>query len=217
MNTQSEQIGELFGALAKAQGLIAGAAKDSANPFFKSKYADLASIWNACRDALSQNGLAVVQTIIVAEDGESYLSTTLGHSSGQWMRSFLSVKVKDGARNELQELGACLTYLRRYALAAIVGVAPDEDDDGNSGDNYQAKQKKQPQTEPQVALPDLTHGEVMEFVNEICPDCPDKLKTYIDEIVQKSNWDYRKTVDTFKKQKESCAKKFDAWLLENNK
>jgi len=61
MSEQSEQINELATALAKAQGKITGALKDSANPFYKSRYADLASVWDACRAALSENGLAVVQ------------------------------------------------------------------------------------------------------------------------------------------------------------
>jgi hypothetical protein len=141
---QSEQINELVGALSKAQGEMSAAAKDSNNPFFNSKYADLSSVWNACRDALSLHGLAVVQTMQTSESGAMTLVTTLGHSSGQWMRSILpiTIKVVEGEVdkhgkprkvNELQLLGSALTYLRRYALAAIVGVAPDEDDDGNEG------------------------------------------------------------------------------------
>jgi hypothetical protein len=214
-NTQTETIGELFGALAKAQGLIAGAAKDSNNPFFKSRYADLASIWNACRDALSQNGLAVIQTIINDEDGETYLSTTLGHSSGQWIRSFLSVKVKEGARNELQELGSALTYLRRYSLAAIVGVAPDEDDDGNTGTNYQAKQKKQQPQPDQVILPELTTDEVVAYIHTSCPDSPDQFQKFFDKIKEENKWTNRKTVETFTQHKVHTAKSFEAYLGES--
>lgn len=121
---QSENINELAAALAKAQGQITGALKDSSNPFFKSKYADLASCWDACRKPLSENGLAVIQS--TAEmDGHLYVVTTLAHASGQWMRGWLPVKTKDDSP---QGQGSGLTYARRYALAAIVGLAQIDDD-----------------------------------------------------------------------------------------
>ena len=123
----SENLNELAAALAKAQGEITGALKDSANPFFKSKYADLASCWDACRAALSKNGLAVIQCPTTEATG-TYLVTTLLHSSGQWMRSSLIVSPKDDTP---QAMGSALTYARRYALTAMVGVAQ-VDDDGNA-------------------------------------------------------------------------------------
>lgn len=156
MNYQSEQIDALMGALAKAQGKMSGAAKDCSNPFFKSKYADLNSIWTACREALSENGLAVVQTVREREAGDICLHTTLGHYSGQWMASSMPIRVKsDGKNNELQMLGSSLSYLRRYSLAALVGVAPaDEDDDGNAGTGYKAPQPKEPVTQIPVISKD---------------------------------------------------------------
>jgi hypothetical protein len=124
---QSETIKEIAAALAKAQGEIRGAVKDSTNPHFKSKYADLASVWDACRTALSKNGLAVFQTTETTADG-IFLVTTLAHSSGEWMRGTFPVQP---VQNTPQGLGSALTYARRYSLAAMVGVAP-EDDDGNA-------------------------------------------------------------------------------------
>jgi len=125
----SEQINELAAALAKAQGKITGALKDSANPFFKSKYADLASCWDACRQALSENGLAVIQVPSTSIEGTgTYLVTTLTHSSGQWIQGSLIVAPKDDSP---QAMGSALTYARRYALTAIVGIAQ-VDDDGNA-------------------------------------------------------------------------------------
>jgi hypothetical protein len=124
----SESINELAGALAKAQGLITGALKESANPFFKSKYADLAACWDACRKPLSENGLAVIQTPTV-DEAYVRVNTLLAHSSGQWIRSELSVIPKDFTP---QSVGSCVTYLRRYALAAMVGLAQ-VDDDAESG------------------------------------------------------------------------------------
>jgi hypothetical protein len=132
MSEQSEQIGELAKALAIAQGKITGALKDSSNPFFKSRYADLASVWDACRGPLSENGLAVVQ-LTESDDAGVYVSTTLAHSSGQWVRSRLRLQPKDSTP---QGLGSAITYGRRYALAAIVGVAQ-VDDDGNAASGRQ--------------------------------------------------------------------------------
>ncbi|HYF40919.1 MAG TPA: ERF family protein [Ramlibacter sp.] len=128
---QSEDIGELAKALAKAQGEVEGAVKDAANPAFKnngraSSYATLASVWDACRKALSGNGLAVTQTTRPGDGNTVTMVTTLMHGSGQWIRGELTVKP---TKSDAQGLGSAITYARRYALAAMVGVAP-EDDDG---------------------------------------------------------------------------------------
>ena len=125
--THSEQIDELSTALSKAQGLIEGAKKDAANPFFKSKYADLASVWDACRAALAVNGLAVIQSPS-AEGTRVSVDTLLTHSSGQWVAGTVSVTAKEDSP---QAIGSAITYLRRYALQSFVGVAP-EDDDANA-------------------------------------------------------------------------------------
>jgi hypothetical protein len=122
---QSDDINELAAALSKAQASITGALKDSANPFFKSRYADLASCWDACRKQLTDNELAVIQTTDIMQDGRTVLITTLAHASGQWVRSVTPVLVKDDGP---QAQGSGLTYARRYALAAIVGLAQIDDD-----------------------------------------------------------------------------------------
>jgi len=122
---QSDNIAELAAALSKAQGEITGALKDSSNPFFKSKYADLASCWDACRKQLAANGLSVIQTTEAFSDDRLMLVTTLAHNSGQWVRGFLPVLTKDSSP---QAQGSGLTYARRYALAAIVGLAQIDDD-----------------------------------------------------------------------------------------
>ncbi len=135
---KSESINELATALAKAQQEIKAAHKDAANPFFKSKYADLASTWDACRDALNKNGLSVAQTISNTIDGHATLITTLMHSSGQWIDGgcplILNERIsKDGEpiKPGMQELGSAVSYARRYGLAAICGVVA-EDDDANT-------------------------------------------------------------------------------------
>jgi hypothetical protein len=133
---QSESIAALAAALSKAQSAITGALKDSANPFFKSKYADLAACWDACRSQLAANNLAVIQTTEVTGAG-TVLVTTLAHSSGEWMRGYLPVLTKDAGP---QGQGSGLTYARRYALAAMVGLAQIDDD----GEAAQARGKKEP-------------------------------------------------------------------------
>ena len=124
---KSEQINELASALSKAQGAIKGALKDTANPFFKSKYADLSSVWEACREQLAANGLSVAQMPCESETGVM-VETVLMHASGQWISNRFTMPV---AKQDAQAVGSAITYSRRYALAAMVGVAP-EDDDGNA-------------------------------------------------------------------------------------
>lgn len=121
----SEQINEIAAALAKAQRAIEGAKKDSVNPHFKNRYADLAAVWDACREPLTVNGLAALQPVC-HRDGRNVTVTRIVHSSGQWMED-------DGiplllSKEDMQGLGSALTYSRRYGLMAMVGIAPDDDD-----------------------------------------------------------------------------------------
>ena len=125
----SNEINEIGAALAKVQGSIEHASKDSANPFFKSSYADLASVWGACRTQLADNGISVVQLPDGLEDNCLILETTMLHTSGQWISSRMKMPL---AKSDPQGFGSALTYARRYALAAIVGVYQD-DDDANLG------------------------------------------------------------------------------------
>jgi len=126
---KSESIAGLAAALAKAQGAMKGAVKDSNNPFFKSKYADLASVVEAIRAAFSANGLSYIQTVEPSDKDEVRIETTLLHASGEWIScGVLSLPV---SKVDAQGYGSALTYARRYSLSAAVGVAP-EDDDGNA-------------------------------------------------------------------------------------
>ena len=125
----SEQIHELAAALAKAQGAMESAKKDSANPFFKSLYADLASVVAAIRKPLSDHGLAYVQATDQTDAGGIVVETRLMHASGQWIESRLTMFP---TKSDPQGIGSIITYARRYALQAIVGV-PADDDDGNAG------------------------------------------------------------------------------------
>lgn len=128
--SQSELINELAAALSKAQGEMQAAVKDKINTFFKNSYADLGSIWDAARPVLSKYGLCILQTTELSPDrNQVILVTTLAHTSGQWMKSYLPL---NPSKNDSQGMGAAITYLRRYSLSAIVGVVCDEDDDGET-------------------------------------------------------------------------------------
>lgn len=146
---QSESIAKLTEALCKAQSQIEGAKEDSSNPFFKSKYADLTSVWKACKKPLTDNGLAVIQTMEMKES-QIVLVTTLAHSSGEWMKSYLPVIT---TKMDAQSIGSAITYSRRYALAAIAGVCPyNEDDDGETAMQPHREEVKKKLSLEQISL-----------------------------------------------------------------
>jgi len=133
MHAQSEIIKDLATALARAQAEITGAIKASDNPFYKSKYADLATCMEAIRGPLAANGLCVIQTL-GHKEGAVVVYTTLAHATGQWVRGeCVMVPEKPGP----QALGACISYARRYSLA-IVGLVQ-IDDDAESATDHDAK------------------------------------------------------------------------------
>jgi len=133
------ELNELATALAKAQAEITAAKMNAVNPFFNSRYATLAAVWDAVREPLTKNGLSVVQ--LPTSDGKIVtLTTMLLHASGQRISSKITAPLGQ-AKNPVQGMGSTITYLRRYALAALCGVVSDEDADGNSAVVAQKKQK----------------------------------------------------------------------------
>lgn len=126
MIEMSETIKELATALSKAQAKVEGAIRGSENLELQTTYANLSAVWAACRDALTKNGLSVVQFPGEIVGNFMSMTTMLMHSSGQWIRQPLSIPL---SRLDAQEYGAATTYARRYALAAVVGVCPEDDGD----------------------------------------------------------------------------------------
>ena len=126
--SMSEDIGELAGALAKAQGQMGGVAKGKVNPFYKSKYADISDCLDACLPALSKNGLAVSQGNRFCGEHGYYITTMLLHESGQWLKSEIRIPLTN--KKDAQEIGSACTYGRRYGLTTMVGLSQ-QDDDGN--------------------------------------------------------------------------------------
>lgn len=123
---QSESIKELAQALATAQAEMKGAIKNAINPHLGSKYANLASIIEAAKPTLTAHGISFVQCPEPSEAVEVRLTTRLIHTSGQWIESTITVPV---TKKDAQGYGSAMTYARRYALAAMLGM-PQEDDDG---------------------------------------------------------------------------------------
>ena len=121
-------------ALAAAQMDMGKAMKDSNNPFFNSKYADLGSVMDACLPALNKNGIAVIQPIVENELGRSQKTIFL-HASGESLETIVPLIL---SKNDMQGLGSAMTYARRYGLMSLAGIAP-EDDDGNAAANAAPK------------------------------------------------------------------------------
>ena len=123
----SESIKEIATALHAAQGEMSGAKKAAANPFFKSKYADMNSVVDAVRVPFHNHGLSYSQFPLF-EDGKVGVETLLMHVSGEFISSVLMLPM---SKQDAQAAGSAITYARRYALQSIAGI-PAEDDDGNA-------------------------------------------------------------------------------------
>jgi hypothetical protein len=163
---QSPTIGALAAALAKAQATYKPAVKDSANPFFKAHFLSLAGALDACREALTSNGLAVVQAVDSAGD-KLVLHTTLIHSSGEWIGSAYPI---NPVKNDPQGIGSATSYARRYSLMALVGIAA-EDDDGEAAHGRTAKV-------------DMTTGEVKKSQPKWSDEQRTEVGTWFNAIVQ---------------------------------
>jgi len=137
--SESAELGELFTALAKAQGEIEIAKTTSKNPFFKSNYADLSQIVKASRPYLAKNGLSVIQRVLSNGSNQMYLFTRLCHASGQWIESKMPITPP---KNDIQSIGSYLTYLRRYNWASIVGVTANGDDDDGEAAMHRRPKKE---------------------------------------------------------------------------
>lgn len=140
----SEKIDAIGAALAKAQAAMGRAKRDAENPHFKSKYADLDACWDACQGPLTSHEIAVVQANKPTDNGVT-IETRLIHSSGQWIED-------DGlfvpaSKLDAQGFGSAETYCRRYALCAMVGIAPD-DDDGNAAAASTPSETTKPEAKP---------------------------------------------------------------------
>ena len=125
---QPARLAELTKALINVQRSVNAAKPNKTNPHLKNKYADLASVWDTCRELLADNGLAVTHTFRESENAETITCVaTLLHESGEQITSALTMKP---GKSTPQEMGSAITYARRYTLASLVGIVVDDDDDG---------------------------------------------------------------------------------------
>jgi hypothetical protein len=148
--SHSPTIGKLAGALAAAQLEFLPIFKENENPAFRSKYADLATVIAATQKPLAKQGLVVVQSP-TTEGKDVILTTLLLHSSGEWLSSSLTMPgtMRDGFT--AQTIGSAVTYSRRYALQAIIGVAADVDDDANAASGVGSKAAAQAVAQEKIA------------------------------------------------------------------
>lgn len=150
MNTHSDSLTDLAPALCAAQAKITPASKDAVNPHFKNKYASLQSIWDVARPVLSAHGLAVIQTFSESDGDRMNIVTTIIHKSGQYFSGTLSMKPQ---KADPQGIGSAITYGRRYALAAILGIVADDDDDGQAASTQTSAPKSAATVKPALIRP----------------------------------------------------------------
>lgn len=161
---KSEQINELAVAMAKAQLELENASKNAANPHFRSKYADLAEVLNTVRPVFAKHGLAVIQAPEYG-DGIAAVETMVTHASGQWISCTVSAPV---SKQDAQGIGSAITYCRRYGLAAMAGVAQ-EDDDANgavSGPGKTAQAKQEAEAKKALAEAVERHRDTIDAIKQ---------------------------------------------------
>lgn len=185
---KSEQINELAVAMAKAQLELENASKNAANPHFRSKYADLAEVLNTVRPVFAKHGLAVIQAPEYG-DGIAAVETMVTHASGQWISCTVSAPV---SKQDAQGVGSAITYCRRYGLAAMAGVAQEDDDANSAVSGPGKKQDKKPKAtdqDLQVAKDTLsacgTVDELRETFKALPEHVREPLKQYATDISKK--------------------------------
>lgn len=167
----------IYSALAAAQTAMGPALKESANPAFKSRYADLANVMAACMPALNANGIAVIQPT-VDEENQRYVKTILAHESGETLECRVPLIV---GKNDMQGYGSAVTYARRYGLMCMAGIAP-EDDDGNAAAKSPpiVERNNPPRdtgpTAAQIAIDSLTNADTLEALGAIWQGLPGLIK-----------------------------------------
>ena len=125
----SDSIKQIAEALVSAQKEIKFAVKDSTNPHFKSKYANINSVIDAVKAPLNNNNIAILQSLSPSDDGKLHLTTRLIHSSGEWIEDTAVCPLQ---KQDCQGLGSAVSYIRRYSLSAFLSLYSDTDDDGQS-------------------------------------------------------------------------------------
>lgn len=152
------RIGLLAKAFVAMQGEMRGASVDSTNPHFRSKYADLSAVWDACRPVLAKYKLGVIQAPVDVEGGRVGMKTIILHESGEMLE--LPIYSTQITKHDPQGVGSAVTYMRRYSLKSALGISDgEEDDDGNAA----SSQSNTPP--PRAGMPPDRASSI------ICPNC----------------------------------------------
>ena len=143
----SESTSKLDKAMAIAQSHFSEAEKNKVNPYFKSKYADLSSIWKACREGLSKANVNVTQWLVDMGDDKIHVQTRIAHE-GEWLMCRFSLPI---GKKDAHGYGSASTYCKRFALAAALGISDSDDDDGNGSLPQPQQRPAPPQTRKEKA------------------------------------------------------------------
>ena len=178
--SESASIMKLTAALCEVQKQLKTIPKNAINTQFSGhKYSDLATVWEHCREVLTDNGFAVIQAPEIF-DGQFVLRTILSHGSGEWVDS--KYLINPANPNNPQGIASCITYARRYSLCAMVGLtSEDEDDDGNKAS--ETKKESQPKKDAGTPLPQKPDAakqavlnKIIECIKAACPEDADDAK-----------------------------------------
>lgn len=220
---RSASLAKLAEALCKAQGAMEGATKDSVNPHFKNRYADLASVWEAVRKPLADNGLSVIQFPSTVQNGV-VIETTLLHASGEFVRNSLWMPCP---KNDAQGIGSAITYARRYSLMSVCGIAPVDDDgeaavastprnfDPPAPRNSSANGRRMAADEPHLVDHDRPKGSMPrnDVPADKAADAKRKAKEWATDMTIDLN-ESEKTVDQLRELEEANRQKLD-WMQSN--
>lgn len=156
---KSESIVNISSALVKAQRNIGSALKGTKNPFFGAKFANLGSVMEACKEALNDQGVSVLQPVVSTTEGD-FVETILLHESGEFFSSAMRLKV---SKEDMQQFGSSVSYARRYGLQSMVFI-PAEDDDGEATMNRVMPTNKTTPITSKVPTPQLPPATAVELV-----------------------------------------------------
>ena len=174
----SESIKHIAEALVFAQKEIKFATKDSTNPHFKSKYANINSVIEAVKVPLNNNNIAILQSLSPSDDNKLHLTTRLLHSSGEWIEDTAVCPIQ---KQDPQGLGSAISYIRRYSISSMCALYADDDDGQsaalNAADYLQKIQHSQTLEELQVNY-NFVMGEVKNdrTLSKMVIDAKDKRK-----------------------------------------
>lgn len=200
----SDDISQLAEAMSKVQGDLGPIYKSKSvrSGSYSYKYADLSEIWECIRLLLSENKLCVMQGF-TQQNGTTLFETVLAHSSGQWIKSHIPIT----RHEKIQTLGSEITYLRRYALGAILGIVADEDEDGCMA-NGADKVKKEEVIEPQSALEKRLYKNFDKSLHS-------QVSNYLKELSSVSGTPFETIVDMALNNVVRFTEKFEDWRLKN--